>query len=347
MALRRGLIGTPEGAPTALGEKPDADQLDLPTFTTTVKGFVPAPGASSGLFLRDDGVFATPTGLALSLTWRFETSIVMAAPGNTRFRMNSATPASVTALAVDDQTRDNVDASTILNNLVSGDAILIQQVNDATKYVVLDVVLSTDNVGWFQIDVTVADSGVIFDNNQDCVFIIVKTAGGGGGLTFPLKVFEADQLENPNNADWAVNSLAPAQADTNNNGITIRAFDDTTEEGVGFKVKIPATAANVIFRFFGRAETTDAGVRTVGLQIYEREIPDNAVVTAWSAGLQLTDIDIPVNEFFQYDEQTLTLAALGVIAGSWHQFELTRVAPSGGTNLVGDWDLLALEVDFS
>ena len=176
---------------------------------------------------------------------------------------------------------------------------------------------------------------------------ILVFGGSAPGIAFPLRTFEADQLENPNNADWAVNSLAPAQADTNNNGLTIRAFDDTTEEGVGFKVKIPLTASNVIFRFFGRAETTDAGVRTVGLQIYEREIPDNAVVTAWSAGLQLTDLDIPVNEFFQYDEQTLTLAALGVTAGSWHVFELTRVAPSGGTNLVGDWDLLALEVDFS
>ena len=335
MALRRPIIGIPEGAPTALGEIPAADQLEVPVFTTILKGFVPSPGASTGLFLRDDGTWATPSGIALSLTWRFETSIVMAAPGDTRFRMNNATPASVTALAVDDQTRDGVDASTILDNLVAGDAILIQQADDATKYVVLDVVLSTDNTGWFQIDVTVADSGVLFDNNKDCVFIIVKTTGSGGS-GFVEKTFEADQLENPNNSDWAVNSLAPAQADTNNNGLTIRAFDDTTEEGVGFKVRIPPTASNVIFRIFGRAETTDAAARTVGLQIYERELPDNAVVTAWSAGLQLTDIDIPTNEFFQYDEQILTLAALGVTAGSWHAFELTRVAPSGGTNLVGD-----------
>ncbi len=316
-------------------------------FTVGLDGFVPDPVSSTGLFLRDDGVWATPTGTAFALVWRFETSIVMAAPANTRFRMNNATPASVTALAVDDQTRDGVDASTLLDNLTAGDAIIIQQVNDATKYVVLDVVLSTDNAGWFEITVTVADSGVLFDNNQDCVFIITKAGGGGGGAAFIEKTFEADQLENPNNADWAVNSLAPAVADTNNNGLTVRLFDDTTEEGVGFKVRIPATAANVIFRFFGRAETTDAGVRTVGLEIYEREIPDNAAVTAWSAGLQLDDVDIPVNEFFQYDEQTLTLAALGVTAGSWHQFELTRVAPSGGTDLVGDYALLAVKVDFS
>ena len=151
-----------------------------PVFSNGVEGFVPDPGAGSGLFLRDDGVWATPSGIGIALVWRFETSIVMAAPANTRFRMNNATPASVTALAFDDQTRDGIDASTVLDNLTAGDAIVIQQANDATKYIVLDVVLSTDNAGWFQVDVTVADSGVIFDNNADCVVVITKAGGGTG-----------------------------------------------------------------------------------------------------------------------------------------------------------------------
>ena len=34
----------------------------LNTFTTTLKGLVPAPGSSSGLFLKDDGTWAAPAG---------------------------------------------------------------------------------------------------------------------------------------------------------------------------------------------------------------------------------------------------------------------------------------------
>ena len=52
----------------------------------------------------------------------------------------------------------------------------------------------------------------------------------------PMFQFFSVQLENPNSADWAVNALAKAAADSNNAGLTIRAFDDTTEEGVGFQI---------------------------------------------------------------------------------------------------------------
>ena len=165
-----------------------------------------------------------------------------------------------------------------------------------------------------------------------------------------LKSFQffADQLDNPVNADWIVNALAPAVADSNNNGLTVRAFDDTTEEGVGFILEIPAGATNLILKVKGRAETGPPAARTVGLKLYQRGIPDNAAVEAWSAGLALTDVDIPTTtELFQYDEQTITLASLGIAAGEVTQFEFTRVNPAGGTELVGDWNLLELGVGFS
>lgn len=160
--------------------------------------------------------------------------------------------------------------------------------------------------------------------------------------------FNADQLDNPNNADWAVNALAPAVADSNNNGLTVRAFDDTTEEGVGFSLRVPPGATNLKIAPKGRPETGPPAARTVGLKLYQRGVPDDAAPEAWSAGTVLTDIDIPTTtEFFQYDAQTITLASLGITAGELTQFELTRVDPAGGTELVGDWDLLQLEVGFS
>ena len=160
--------------------------------------------------------------------------------------------------------------------------------------------------------------------------------------------FFADTLEIPNNADWAVNAFAAPGADSNNNGLGIRAFDDTVEEGVGFSESVPAGKTNIVLKFRARAEVGPPAARTVGLKLYQRGLPDNAAVEAWSAGLVLTDIDIPTtNEFFQYDEQTITLASLGITAGEMTQFELTRINPTGGTELVGDWDLALILVSFT
>ena len=166
-------------------------------------------------------------------------------------------------------------------------------------------------------------------------------------VSFPEFQFGPDILLNPNSADWTVNALAPAVADSNNAGLTVRLFDDTTEEGVGFQFEVPAGATNIIFTFRSRAETAPGIANTVGLDIYNRGIPDNAAVQAWSAATQLTDIDIPTNEFFQEDSQTVTLATLGLTAGELTQFELVRTAPTGGTDLTGDWVLGNIKVSFS
>jgi hypothetical protein len=169
----------------------------------------------------------------------------------------------------------------------------------------------------------------------------------GGGASLPEFQFFADQFENPVTADWTVNALAPAAADSNNDGLTVRLFDDTTEEGVGFIIEVPATATNIVFDLVSRAETAPGIVNTVGLDIYNRGIPDNAAVQAWSSATALTDLSIPTNEFFQEDSESVTLATLGVTAGETTQFELVRTAPGAGTDLTGDWDLLLLKVSFT
>ena len=80
--------------------------------------------------------------------------------------------------------------------------------------------------------------------------------------------------------------------------------------------------------------------------MYNRDIPDNGAVAAWSAGTALTAIDIPTNTNFQYDSQTIALAGLGVVAGDVTQFELTRNGADCSDTLVGDWDLLEIRIAF-
>ena len=491
------------------------------------------------------GWYDQPTGgggASVQLKWQYDSATGASDPGGGKFRTNNATIASSTAIYVNEEDEDGVDATTLLTALQEGDRIFIQQEDDASRFLLLDVDTVTDNGSWFTIAYTVDDSGTNFDdgekygwvliysandvspgglnthvqyNDNDSfggeenfrydsaikcvaiegvventmlkvggvtqgsplsdtgdatVYIEVNTSGAGiegqrvyfnrqsagingwivyfydgntpnirildedddppyiafqtiGSGTFsspefdnqfgsrgpvagattgfkwtvdgteimsvdtnflelpddttanrpgspvngmvryntttdkfegyenggwknliqPQKVvFSACSLESPVNADWAVNALAPATPDSNNAGLTVRRFDDTTDEGVGFTVEIPSGTTSLTFRFRSRAETAPGGTVTASLDLYRRSLPDNGAVGAWSSALALTDISLPTNENWQYDEQTITLATLGLTAGEIAQFELVR---DGGT-LSGDWTLLRLEVEF-
>lgn len=156
-------------------------------------------------------------------------------------------------------------------------------------------------------------------------------------------VFQADQLENPNNADWAINALAPAAADTNNAGLTVRLFDDTTEEGVGLSLFLPTASNTIRFRLISRAETAPGAAAVASMFVYARTVPDNAAVTAWSAQIALGTVNLPTNEFFQYDVFSLTLTALGLAPGTWVQLEITR--DSAGGELTGDLAVLEISAE--
>jgi len=172
---------------------------------------------------------------------------------------------------------------------------------------------------------------------------------------FDRRLFYADQLDNPVNANWIVNALAPVEADPTNAALPIRAFDDTTEEGIGFILSIPSGVTKMRIYLKGRARTAPGAARTVGVKLYYRQIYDNAAVSTTWAGTNdgskvLADIDIPTNAFFQYDSQTLDLItdfAPDVILGKLYQFELTRINPTAGTELVGDWLPIEIMVEFS
>lgn len=157
------------------------------------------------------------------------------------------------------------------------------------------------------------------------------------------KQFFATDFENPNSSDWAVNGLAAIATDSNNAALNVRRFAKTPENGVGFPLFIPAGMTKIVLTPVSRAETAPGGVRTVGLKIYARGIP--STVDTWPAGTALADIDIPASELWQYDAETITLATLGLTAGENAQFQLTRVAPGGGTDLAVDWTLLSLGVE--
>lgn len=169
---------------------------------------------------------------------------------------------------------------------------------------------------------------------------------GGTGAAFPVVALYSDQLDTPNNADWAVNAKAGQKKDTNNAAFTVRMFDSAVEEGVGWAVRIPATAANMKLTYIGRAETAPGAAAVVKVNFYERGIP--GTVDAWSAAIQATDISIATDENWVTTTDERTIGAWGLATGQKHQFEWTRDATDVADTLDGiDFALLCIIVELS
>jgi len=169
-------------------------------------------------------------------------------------------------------------------------------------------------------------------------------AVSGGSSIVPHKIFQADQLESPVSSDWAVNSLAPLIPDANNTALSVRAFDDTTVEGVGFTIRVPTGATNIILGFLSRRATA-ATTANVGLNLYKRAIPDNAVIPAWGSPTLLTNLSMPNNVYYQKDSQTIAISTLGLTVGVTYLFELCRNVPTD--TLPGDWLLHSITIGWS
>lgn len=209
---------------------------------------------------------------------------------------------------------------------------------------------TTASGGTWENVVTELDAGSTYQDERG---LPLGTASGAGSAEAADPVFKefhfnADQFQIPNNADWAVNSQAGFALDSNNAGLMCVRFDDTTEEGVGFTLRIPDGATNIIFKTKSRAETAPGTAQTVALGVYTRNISDNTTVGTWSSRIDLSpDVSIPTNELWQYDTWTVTLASLSLTAGNLSQIEFVRDTADTGDTLSGDWTLNYLEVAFS
>jgi hypothetical protein len=170
--------------------------------------------------------------------------------------------------------------------------------------------------------------------------------GATGPVSFHYQLF-ADQLDNPNNGDWAVSLVAPVVADTLNPALSVRRFDDTTEEGTGWLLRMEPSMTSMQILLMSRAQSAPTQTRKVGLRLYSRQIPNQASITAWGSR-SLGNVSLsPSLIFFQEDRFTIPLNVSGptISANRLMQFELTRVSTS--TGLSGDWDLLEVHIEVS
>lgn len=168
---------------------------------------------------------------------------------------------------------------------------------------------------------------------------------GNGGL-FPRYVFFAENLNSPNNADWHTNALAPANADSLNNALIVRQFDDTAIEGAGFTLRIPAGATNINFMYVVRAQTAPGGNVNIQINMARRIIRNNTPVGVWGAFAWPTN-QIPANTNYQFfSSGFIALSVFGALPEDIMQCEFLRINPIA-TPLVGDLNLLSIKVNFT
>jgi len=159
-------------------------------------------------------------------------------------------------------------------------------------------------------------------------------------------IFQAGSFDNPTTSDWVVNSLAPAAADGTNSALTIRAFDDTVAEGIGFTFTVPPASTTVSIEFKIRPATSQTGTKVGLFKLYRREFVSGGTAGSWNAGVELDTIDFTTN-VTQYVTQNYTLTELGLTAGVLTNFELIRDATNVIDTVVGDLNLIEFTMKFS
>lgn len=170
-------------------------------------------GTERGIFLGRSNVFhqnLTDRGPS-NAEVKFDVSTsVITDPGLYNLRMDNVAPASVTEIAINDTLLNGQDFGTYWGpNLAVGDKLFIKQVNDDSKYIILEITnVPTDSTGWWRVLVSVLASGVIFDDDQplnvEFVQAVAGAGGGGapGGLTTEVQYNDAGAFQGSDGFVW-------------------------------------------------------------------------------------------------------------------------------------------------
>ena len=189
----------------------------------------PAAGtAGAHYYVTDQGILYRDSGTAweavssTGLMFAFSTTTTDADPGSGILRFDSGTPASVTTIRIDDQAHSSdADLSTYWA-AVSGARFLITQADDVTKYILGLVTAVADGTGYYNLTVTIEDSGTLPDDGA--LLNVMVLGGGGGGST-------ANWWDEPN-AHMVINSQM--QDNTWYDPVTVPSILSGTTQGRGY-----------------------------------------------------------------------------------------------------------------
>ena len=168
---------------------------------------------------------------------------------------------------------------------------------------------------------------------------IASTAGGAPTIV----TIDAVDFIYPQSVDWKITEGATLNVDPDDSSIMVAEFDDTTESATGFRFIAPAGTTQMIIRFRSRAATAPGAAKKVEPELHIKNLSGS-----WQS-LVLTDIDIITNTFYLYDTQTILYTAFvtDIVPGTRYVAQLSRNVGSVDDNLVGDWLLESIDLEFS
>ena len=131
---------------------------------------------------------------AVAMPYVFNATTAMADPTTGLFRLNSATPASVTAIAIDDTTNatGNPDINAFLatwddsSSTIKGTLQIVQEDTPA-NFMTFNITALTDNAGWVQLTVAHVAGSTLFGSAKACRLQFIRNgdAGAATDLTAP------------------------------------------------------------------------------------------------------------------------------------------------------------------
>jgi len=224
----------------------------------------------------------------------FSTTTTMADPGAGVVRYNNATPASATALAIDDQTADsgNPDISAFLltwddstNPTVKG-TVHVCEVAAPENFHIFNVTGITDNSGWVEVAVSyVAGSGTF--SNADSLAVTFNRAGDKGSDGAGIGDFLADgSVPMTGNFDGGGNNI------TNVGTVDGRdvSADGTKLDYLTVTGAVDLDANNTkLAGIEASADVTDTANVTAAGALMDSELTNIAAVKALDQGVATTD----------------------------------------------------------
>ncbi len=162
---------------------------------------------------------------------------------------------------------------------------------------------------------------------RSLVTIIMGTSSGvtDGGVLFD-KTFFADQLDLPNNADWAVGVPAPTETKGGtDDDIKIAAFSDSVLNARSFPLIVPDAGADIELQYeIAAAAAPTAPDDQAEMQIQTKRYNDGAAPGAWSAVVSLGEQSIAANTFLNKFTISGTLADFNLVAGGSYNILIRR-----------------------
>lgn len=139
--------------------------------------------------------------------FNFDDPTAMADPGSGKFRLNNAAPASVTAIAVSDNSNatGNPDVSAYLltfddsTSATTKGSLIFKDPSAPEKFAIFEVTGLTDNSGWVQFAVTYKAHNSTFTDGNDIVMEFYRAGDQGTGAV--------------NSFNGRVGAVSPIQAD--------------------------------------------------------------------------------------------------------------------------------------